>query len=229
VLLFHAELDNSSSHEQSLPSIPDDARTLYSTFLDSRPQKLETDAITIITSLQRTSPSLRCHIVHLSASSALPIIRAARKSGLNLTVETCFHYLCLSSEKIPPGCPQFKCCPPIRDDANKELLWDALKDGVIDFVVSDHSPCITSLKKMEDGDIMGAWGGISALGLGLTLLWTEGRNRGVTIRQIVNWLSVNTAKHAGLDDIKGQLKRGYHGDLMIWNPDVAWTVRDGPR
>ena len=225
--MFHAELDTPSHNPEghAHANVRDNASLLYTTFLHSRPEKLETDAISLIAALQRAYPSLRCHIVHLSASSALPIIRAARASGLKLTVETCFHYLCLSSEQIPPGRPQFKCCPPIREEANKELLWEALKEGVIDCVVSDHSPCVASLKKLKEGDIMGAWGGISALGLGLSLLWTEGRKRRVTINHIVDWLSVNTARHAGLDDIKGQLKPGYDADLIIWNPEVVWTVR----
>lgn len=196
----------------------------YSTFLDSRPEKLETDAITLITSLQKKYPNLRCHIVHLSASSALPLIRAVRAAGMNLTVETCFHYLCLSADDIPRGHTEFKCCPPIREAANRDLLWDGLKEGLIDCVVSDHSPCITELKKLEEGDIMKAWGGISALGLGLSLLWTEGARRGVTIAQIINWTSTKTAEHAGLSHLKGQLRVGLDGDFIIWNPEAEFTV-----
>ncbi|KAF8692084.1 hypothetical protein AX14_002630, partial [Amanita brunnescens Koide BX004] len=159
VLLFHAELDD-DSHSEGSNSDP----TLYSTFLESRPQQLEMDAISLITNLQLSYPNLRCHIVHLSAASALPIIRAAKAAGLKLSVETCFHYLCLSSDDIPSGHPEFKCCPPIRDTRNQDILWDALKAGVIDCVVSDHSPCIAELKHMDEGNIMTAWGGISTLG-----------------------------------------------------------------
>jgi allantoinase len=161
VLMFHAELDGtndtSRTAETALP-------TKYSTFLASRPQQLEKDAISLITDLQVSFPALRCHIVHLSAAEALPQIRQAREAGLKLTVETCFHYLCLSSDEIPDGQPQFKCCPPIRESVNREKLWDALKDGLIDFVVSDHSPCIAELKRLDSGNIMEAWGGISTLG-----------------------------------------------------------------
>ena len=107
---------------------------------------------------------------------------------------------------------------------NRELLWDALKEGLIDCVVSDHSPCVESLKRIGEGDIIGAWGGISALGLGLSLLWTEGCKRGVSICQLVEWLSLNTAKHAGLGEIKGQLKVGYDADILIWDPDEELKV-----
>ncbi|KAJ7188240.1 allantoinase [Mycena filopes] len=220
VLLFHAEFDDSPVD----PSQSTQPSTSYSTFLESRPQKLETDAISLITKLQKLYPSLRCHIVHLSAASALPLIRAAKSSGLKLTVETCFHYLCLSADDIPSGRPEFKCCPPIRENVNRELLWEALLDGSIDCVVSDHSPCVTELKKIDEGDIMGAWGGISTLGLGLSLLWTEGSKRGVTLAQILQWTSQKTAEHAGLGELKGQLKVGLDGDFAIFDPSAEFTV-----
>ncbi|KAF8070466.1 hypothetical protein FPV67DRAFT_1487495 [Lyophyllum atratum] len=222
VLLFHAELEPFGTTEP--PDGGSSDPTLYSTFLQSRPEKLETDAISLITSLQKKYPALRCHIVHLSASSALPLIRAARSAGLNLTVETCFHYLCLSANDIPNGHPEFKCCPPVRGSANRDLLWEALKEGVIDCVVSDHSPCVDQLKKLDEGDIMGAWGGISTLGLGLSLLWTEGQNRGLTIAQIVEWTSFKNAEHAGLSHLKGRLQVGLDGDFVVWDPDTEFTV-----
>jgi len=221
VLLVHAEIETGSSWSQSVPhSDPAD----YATFLKSRPQKLETDAISLITMLQHEFPSLRCHIVHLSASDAIPIVRKAKQAGLKLTVETCFHYLCFSSEDIPRGRPEFKCCPPIREQDNKEALWDALKDGTIDFVVSDHSPCSVDMKRMKEGDFMKAWGGISTLGLGLSLLWTEGRKRGVALGKILQWTSIGPAELAGLGDRKGRLKVGADGDIVIWNPDVEFEV-----
>jgi len=220
VLLFHAELQLDPANFPDEPADP----TTYSTFLDSRPEKLETDAIALITSLQKKYPDLRCHIVHLSASSALPLIRAVRAAGMNLTVETCFHYLCLSADDIPGGHTEFKCCPPIREATNRNSLWDGLKEGLIDCIVSDHSPCVAELKKLEEGDIMKAWGGISTLGLGLSLLWTEGARRGVSIAQIINWTSTKTAEHAGLSHLKGQLRVGLDGDFMIWNPKAEFTV-----
>ncbi|KAI0066435.1 allantoinase [Artomyces pyxidatus] len=220
VLLFHAELDESPPHIHESSA---DA-TLYSTFLESRPQTFEVDAISRITSLQKTYLGLRCHIVHLSAANALPLIRSAKASGVKLTVETCFHYLCLSASSIPNGRPEFKCCPPIRDDKNREALWEALQDGTIDFVVSDHSPCVAELKKVDEGDIMGAWGGISTLGLGLSLLWTEGKKRGIPIGKVLEWTSEKTARHAGLHESKGKIAVGYDADLVIWNPKAEYRV-----
>ena len=218
VLLFHAEVDNHSVQ----PNLEDP--TQYSTFLNSRPETFELDAISLIANLQREYPTLRCHIVHLSAASALPIIRGAKAAGQKLTVETCFHYLCLASDTIPNGRPEFKCCPPIRDDANREALWAALLDGTIDFVISDHSPCVAELKKLGDGDVMKAWGGISTLGLGLSLLWTEARKRNLPIGTILQWTSQNTAIHAGLADRKGKIAAGYDADLIVWDPDAEIMV-----
>lgn len=219
-LLFHAEVD-----DHPTPIGDSEDPRAYSTFLKSRPESFEIEAISRIINLQREFPTLRCHIVHLSAADALPIIRSAKAAGHKLTVETCFHYLCLALDSIPDGRPEFKCCPPIRDAANREALWAALLDGTIDCVVSDHSPCIAELKKLEQGDIVGAWGGISTLGLGLSLLWTVGQKRNVPIGTILQWVSEKTASHAGLGDRKGKIAAGYDADLVIWDPDVQYTVR----
>lgn len=156
----------------------------YNTFLASRPQSLETTAIDLIIRLTRHFHSLgrpvHTHIVHLSAALAIPAIRAARLEGLPLTVETCHHYLSFSSENIPDGATYYKCCPPIRDNANRAELWEALRAGDIDQVVSDHSPCVAELKRMDaGGDFMKAWGGISGLQFGLATVWTEGKGMGI--------------------------------------------------
>jgi allantoinase len=220
--MFHAELadaSDTSPHDEN-PGDP----SKYLTFLESRPQQLEVNAIKLITEIQAKYSRLRCHIVHLSAAHALPLIRKAKAAGLDLTIETCFHYLCLASDKIPDGRPEFKCCPPVRDELNRDQLWEALEDGTINFIVSDHSPCVRELKLIEEGDIMGAWGGISTLGLGLSLLWTEGRKRGVTLAKIVEWTSRRPAEHAGIGDRKGQLKVGYDGDVVVWDSEATFEV-----
>lgn len=183
VLLFHAEMEyghHSGSDAEKHSHL--DPRT-YASFLNSRPQRLETTAIDMIIRLTREysqkGKPVNTHIVHLSAASALPAIRAAKAEGLPLTVETCFHYLNFSAEAIEDGATQYKCCPPIREAANRELLWEALMDGTIDYVVSDHSPCTALLKKLESGDFGLAWGGIASVQFGLPVLWSEGRNRGI--------------------------------------------------
>ncbi|KAH7925526.1 allantoinase [Leucogyrophana mollusca] len=222
VLLFHAELENPSltgCHPQKYGD-----PTVYQTYLDSRPEEMEVAAISMIVRLQQEYPSLHCHIAHLSASTALPLIQTAKRRGSKLTVETCPHYLSLSATPRFNRHPEFKCSPPIREDQNREKLWDALIDGTIDCVASDHSPCALELKKLEEGDIMGAMGGIHGLGLGLSLLWTEGKKRGVSLAQIVRWTSEKTAQLAGLSASKGGIKVGLDGDLVIWDPNAEFEV-----
>lgn len=169
----------------------------------------------------RAYPDIRFHIVHLSAAEAVPRIRSARGSGVrNLTVETCYHYLTLSSEDIPDNATQYKCCPPIRSEANRKQICQALLDGVIDYVVSDHSPCIPELKK---GDFMTAWGGVSGLGLGLSLLWTEFSGQ-VPLGRIMSWVSTIQAKQVGLEGSKGSIAVGMDADLVIFDPEASYTV-----
>ncbi|KAI8080056.1 uncharacterized protein BX664DRAFT_380849 [Halteromyces radiatus] len=224
VLLFHAEMDcdHCSNNTKEL-----DPRT-YNSFLQSRPQQLETTAIDMIIRLTREyyekGTPVNTHIVHLSAADALPAIRQAKKDHLPLTVETCFHYLNFASETIQDGATHFKCCPPIREANNREALWTALLDGTIDYVVSDHSPCTAQLKRLDTGDFGQAWGGIASVQFGLHILWTEGRRRGVTLQQLIHWLSKVPAERTQLHHRKGEIKVGNDADLVIWRPEASWKV-----
>jgi allantoinase len=223
--MFHAELDNETGLGDHTHSAEEKDRSLYSTFLDSRPPTLEMSGIDLIIDLHKRFPGFRGHIVHLSAADALPAIKNAKAAGLPLTVETCFHYLCLTSASIPKGRPEFKCCPPIRDAGNRDKLWEALLDGTIDCVVSDHSPCTVELKRVDsDGDFMSAWGGISTLGLGMSLLWTEGRKRGVEPGTLLSWMTERTGKIAGLQGSKGMIRAGMDANFVVFDPEESFTV-----
>ncbi|KAJ2644228.1 Allantoinase [Coemansia sp. RSA 1287] len=224
-LLFHAEMDTGASvNEEQDP-------THYTTFLESRPPNMEVKAIDLVIKMCREfAPHVPCHIVHLSAADALPAIRAAKAEGLPLTVETCFHYLTINSEDVPTRSTEYKCCPPIRDAANRDQLWAAVLDGSIDMVVSDHSPCTPDLKLHPccggslaggavEGDFVKAWGGIASVGIGLPLLWSEGQNRGLTLQDIVRLICESTAEHAGIKARKGQVKVGSDADFVVWAPE----------
>lgn len=214
-LLVHAELE--------LPlreAAAGDARD-YATYLHSRPPEWEDAAVAMMVDLcERTG--CRVHIVHLSSAGALPALRAAKARGLPITAETCPHYLCLRAEDVPRGATEFKCAPPIREGANRDALWAALADGTLDFVVTDHSPCVPGLKLPEEGDFLRAWGGIASLQLGLASVWTEARRRGYTLAQVARWMSAAPAGLVGLP--LGQLVPGARADLVAWDPDAAWTV-----
>ncbi|KAI8078043.1 allantoinase [Gilbertella persicaria] len=225
VLLFHAEMEGCGKVETDEK---EDPRT-YASFLHSRPQSLETNAIDMIIRLTKEyyeqGKPVNTHIVHLSAASAVPAIREAKAAGVPLTVETCFHYLNFTSELIEDGATHYKCCPPIREASNRESLWEALLDGTIDYVVSDHSPCTAQLKRQDTGDFGQAWGGIASVQFGLPVLWSEGRKRGITLQQIANWFSLAPAKRTKLEHKKGEINVGNDGDFVIWRPESTFEVQ----
>jgi allantoinase len=216
-LLVHAELELSADVRE-----PD--RRKYQHYLQSRPRAWEDEAIALIVELVRAT-GCHAHIVHLSSASSLETLKRAKDDGLPITAETCPHYLCLEAERIPDGATQFKCAPPIRERENRELLWQGLFEGVIDFVVTDHSPCTPALKRMDLGEFDLAWGGIASLSMGLAAVWTEASKRGATLTQLARWMSAGPAKLAGLNS-KGRIARGFDADLVIWQPEAAFDVSE---
>jgi allantoinase len=215
-LLAHAELDLGGA------DAPSDPRT-YAGYLASRPPAWEDAAIALLVRLCRET-GCPVHIVHLSSAGSLAQLAAARAEGLPVTVETCPHYLCLSAEEVADGDTLFKCAPPIRGRDNREGLWRGLADGVIDLVVTDHSPCTPALKRRDEGDFSAAWGGIASLQLGLPAVWTEARARGLAIERLAGWMSERPAALAGLGHRKGRIAPGFDADLVIWDPDAEIEV-----
>ena len=256
-VMFHAEMippiaaSVGDDVQWSLPPLePTGPLDRYQTFLDSRPSSFETYAILEILSMAHLAPRLPLHIVHLSAIEAIPMLRKARMTGVRITAETCFHYLSLAAEAIKEGDTRHKCCPPIRGQSNQDGLWDEMyeSDSVIKTVVSDHSPCTPNLKLLPShvpgsdsgrksgccsdkgqGDFFSAWGGISSVGLGLSVLWTEAMRRGLgadeTILNVARWCCSNTAKQVGLEHRKGELKVGMDGDVAVFDDEAEFEVR----
>ncbi len=198
----------------------------YAGFLNSRPAAAEVAAISRLIKLAGLTGA-RVHILHLSAADAVPLIADARASGVQITAETCTHYLALTAEQIGPGQTQFKCCPPIRDAANQERLWESLRSGAIGCVVSDHSPSPPELKGLAEGqdsaDFGTAWGGISSLQLGLPVVWTKARERGIGLAQVARWMAANPARLVGLPR-KGAIEVGRDADLVAFAPDENFVV-----
>jgi allantoinase len=215
-LLVHAEMP-------ALLRPPSGDPRRYATWLESRPADAENKAIELLVELAREYRT-PVHVVHLASADALPPLRAARVSGLPLTVETCPHYLTFASEEIRDGATLFKCAPPIRERAHRERLWQALMSGEIDFVASDHSPAPPSLKKIDEGDFVGAWGGIASLQVGLAAVWTSAARRGAVVTDVARWFSLAPARLAGLSGRKGVIGRGADADLVFWDPDAAATI-----
>jgi allantoinase len=168
----------------------------------------------------------RTHVVHLSSASSIEQIKKAKQKGLPLTVETGQHYLYFNAEDIPDGHTQFKCAPPIREKANNEQLWNALKSGIIDFVATDHSPAPPEMKQMQSGDLMKAWGGISSIQFALPVLWTAAKKHGCSVNDIAKWLCERPALLPGIETIKGSIQKGMQADLVVWDPEGKFVVKE---
>jgi allantoinase len=222
-LLVHAELTGPIDRATSALASADWSR--YSTYLQSRPDDAELVAIRLMLSLCREY-GFRLHIVHLSSSQALPELRAARAEGLRVTVETCPHYLHLSAETIANGATLSKCAPPVRSRANREKLWEGLRDGTIDFVVTDHSPCPPVMKRLQEGNFRTAWGGIASLSVALPLMWTEAKTRGFALTDLAQWMAAGPACLAGCDTLKGRIAAGYDADFVIFEPESEFVVTE---
>jgi allantoinase len=224
--MVHAELEGpvtAAAAEMSAEVPPPDARS-YATYLRSRPPSAEDAAVELLFDLCKAT-RCRVHIVHLSSAGALSTLARARDLGLPLTAETAPHYLYFAAEQIPDGATWFKCAPPIRSRENRERLWKALEDGLVSMVVSDHSPCTPTLKRVDEGDFMAAWGGIAGLQFSFSAVWTEASRRGVPLEAMARWMTEAPARHAGVFGRKGALLPGFDADLVFFDPDAQVTVR----
>lgn len=217
VLLVHAELPEPI---EAAGRVWEEEGDSCGRYLRSRPDAAEIRAIELLVRLCRETGA-RIHVVHLATAEALPVLRDARAEGLPISVETCPHYLTFSAEEIPDGAVEHKCAPPIRSAENRERLWAALGDGLIDLVASDHSP---SPPERKAGGFRDAWGGIASLQLALPAVWTGAVERGFTLRQVARWMSRNPARLAGLERSKGAIVPGLDADLVIWEPEAGFRV-----
>jgi allantoinase len=220
-LLVHAEL--SPPLERAAATLADADWTKYSTYLASRPDEAEINAIELTIGLCR---EFKCpiHIVHLSSAKALAMLGNARSEGLPITVETCPHYLHFASERIPDGAILFKCAPPIRDRMNRNCLWEGLLTGVIDLVASDHSPCPPEMKRLDSGNFQQAWGGIAGLSVTLPVMWTGLRERGLGLTYLARWMAEAPARLAGLGSRKGRIAAGRDADFVVFAPEASFTL-----
>ncbi len=220
LLVAHAE------DADVIAAAPDADGPGYARFLASRPGAAEETAIERLIACARDIGA-RAHVVHLADGDALPLLRRARAEGVRITVETCPHYLTFAAEQVPDGATAFKCCPPIREASHREALWAALRDGDVDLVVSDHSPCTPELKRLDVGDFRLAWGGIASLQVALPAVWTGARARGLGLADVVRWMADAPARLAGLPR-KGAIAVGRDADLVAVAPLARVTVGDQP-
>jgi len=222
-LLVHAELPGPVDAATQRLAHADWSK--YETYLQSRPDEAELSAIQLMISLCREY-YFRLHIVHLATSRALDMLRSAKSEGLPVSVETCPHYLHLASEKIPDGQTLFKCAPPIRSRENCEKLWQGLREGVVDLVATDHSPCPPEMKRLDERNFRTAWGGISSLSLALPVMWTEASGRGFTLIDIARWMAEGPARLAGCESHKGRLAKDFDADFVVFEPEAEFIARE---
>ncbi|HUF65154.1 MAG TPA: allantoinase AllB [Gemmatimonadaceae bacterium] len=216
-LLVHAEDPTVLARAQAATGGTPQERTDFHAYERSRPAEAELEAIhAVLAAAERTGA--RVHIVHVATADGLSAIRAARDRGVHVSGETCPHYLWFASEEVPPGGTQWKCAPPIRSAANRRRLRDALRDGLVDMIASDHSPAPAELKS-TDGDFFRAWGGIASLQIGPLVTWTVAAAEGCTLHQLATWMSAAPAALAGLDRQKGGIAPGMDADLVAFDPD----------
>ncbi|KKA21969.1 Allantoinase [Rasamsonia emersonii CBS 393.64] len=265
-LMFHAEMVppitasvGDEVQKSAAPAAPAGPLQAYSTFLASRPSSFETYAIAQIVDLASVAPKLPLHIVHLSAMEAIPLLRKARENGVPITAETCFHYLSLAAEEIAealwaelerhamdgviktvvsdhsPCTPELKLLPPhiaagnLSSARSSATGTPSASSSVSEFNGEEEAP-------VNDGNFFSAWGGVSSVGLGLPILWTEiSRRKNVSsapgektadqaLRDIVQWCSTNTAAQVGLEKQKGDLAVGFDADFCVFDDTAEWTV-----
>ena len=220
-LLVHAEL--AGPVDAATKRLADSDWKSYSTYLQSRPDEAELSAIRMMLALCQQY-KFHLHIVHLSTSEALPELKAARSEGLAVTVETCPHYLHLAAEEIPDAATSHKCAPPIRGRENRDALWQGLRNGIIDLVATDHSPCPPAMKRVGEGNFSTAWGGISSLSVALSVMWTDASRRGFSLTDIGRWMAEGPARLAGCQIRKGRIAAGCDADLVVFDPEETFKL-----
>ncbi|MTE23891.1 allantoinase AllB [Microbacterium sp. ZXX196] len=210
LLIAHAEL---AEH------LGEAAGPVFADFVASRPPAAEVEAVRLVIEAARRTGA-RAHIVHVSAAETLALVRSARAEGVRITIETCPHYLALDAARVPDGEGRFKCCPPIRDAANQDALWEGVLDGTIDAIVSDHSPATLDMKNVSD--LGAAWGGIAGLQTGLAAVWTEARRRGIALERILPLFTTGPARIVRL--ARGEIVRGAPAHLVVFDPEATRTL-----
>jgi allantoinase len=222
-LLAHAELPGPIQKAETARSSADSPRQ-YATWLQSRRAAAENEAVELLIKLSKEFEA-NIHIVHLSSADKVPALKQVKDFGGHISVETCPHYLTFVAEDIREGETEFKCAPPIRERENREKLWAAMRDGTIDLIATDHSPCPPEMKRMQDGDFLRAWGGIASLQLSLPAVWTEASSRGYSLNHIARWMSAAPARLSGLQNRKGAIAKGCDADLVIFDPEARFLVK----
>ncbi|MXZ26533.1 MAG: allantoinase AllB [Caldilineaceae bacterium SB0665_bin_21] len=191
---------------------------------ESRPGHQEVEAVARVLHWAATTGAT-LHVVHASLPDVVRLVAAAKRRGVPVTVETCPHHLLLDLDDFQRIGPDAKCAPPLRSRETVEDLWQCVLAGKVDTFGSDHSPCPPELKRVGEGDVWQAWGGISGIQTMLPALMTEGvHKRGLSLAALTRMASANPARLLGLYPRKGIIQPGSDADFVVVNPDCRWTL-----
>lgn len=197
-------------------------------YLAARPVEAEIKAVKDIVALLDKTEG-RAHICHVSHPAVAEVIRRAKVRGLDITAETCVHYLLFTGEDLVKEGPRFKCSPPLRTDGDRERLWDYVLDGTLDCICSDHSPCAPG-EKAEDSPAgtFGAWGGISGVQTSVQAFWDLAvTQKGADPSLVARAMSINPAAIFGLNGVKGAVMPGRDADFTVIDPQKKWKITAG--
>lgn len=199
-------------------------------FLDSRTPAAElvaTEAIIAIAE-ELDCPAHICHVSHPMVAEA---IYQAQQRGVQVTAETCSHYLTFTEDDVLAHGELFKCAPPLRKTEDREAMWKYVEKGVFSGIASDHSPCSYDEKYNEIlgskiHNVFEVWGGCSGIQSSVQAVWSEGvSKRGVCPTVLANAMAKLPAKAFGIYGKKGDIKPGFDADLLIIDPDREWEIK----
>ncbi|MCC8126414.1 MAG: allantoinase AllB [Clostridiales bacterium] len=202
----------------------------WQAFLDSRPVSAEMIATLAVIEIAR-STGCKAHICHVSSPDVAQKIKEAQKQGIDVTAETCAHYLCFTEDDLTEKGPLYKCAPPLRSKEEREQLWDYVADGTFSGIASDHSPCTweekhVSLMGRRIDNVFDVWGGISGIQSCFQAVFSEGcMKRGLAPAVLTRVMSENPAKAFGLWGKKGALLPGFDADMVMIDSKQEWEIK----
>ncbi len=224
---FHCEDFNMiKAREQHMK---DAGKLTWRDFLDSRTVASEMVATEAVIAI---AEELNCkaHICHVSHPAVADKIAEAQKRGVDVTAETCGHYLSFTEDDVIANGALFKCAPPLRTKEALEGMWEHVKKGTFAGLASDHSPCsydekFNEILGQKINNVFEVWGGISGIQSCVQAIWSEGvTKRGICPTYLAKAMAYLPAKAFGIYGKKGNLKPGFDADILIIDPDKEWEI-----
>lgn len=194
----------------------------YADLVTARPEEAEAVSVASLIELTRGSGA-RTHVLHLSTARSAELVRRAQSDGVTISAETCPHYLTLTADDFASAGAALKVFPPVRDRQNREALWDAMTNGVIGSVGSDHAPHSPADRS---GDFAKQPAGTTAVETMVRVMIDQSAQGRMSLEHVAWVMAENTARLYGLYPRKGSLEVGADGDLTLVDLAQTWTIRN---